>query len=86
MLSDHEWKKLREVERHLRLADPGFLRSFDTRARRLARVRDEGRAVKTAIAAVVLIGVLTLATGSFSGALAITSLIGLVWLTWRGER
>ncbi|MBW0101796.1 DUF3040 domain-containing protein [Pseudonocardia sp. KRD-291] len=44
MLSDHELKTLRELERRLLDDDPDFPRSFTTRERRLHRpVRDAGR-------------------------------------------
>ena len=85
MLSDHERKTLREVERQFLAEDPEFTRSFDTRAQRLRRRHLDGVSVKIAIVAAVLLGALMLVAGSPSGALAFaagdrTDLAGLTAL------
>ena len=42
MLSDHEWRTLREVERQFLAEDPEFARSFATRAQHLGHRRLRG--------------------------------------------
>lgn len=78
MLSDHEWKTLRELERQFRADDPAFSRSFDVRARRTGRSRIGTVAVVTA----VLVVALMLVSGSLGGALALAVVTGLLWLAW----
>jgi hypothetical protein len=83
VLSDHEWKTLREVELQFLAEDPEFARSFDTRARQLRRQHADGVSVKIAIVAAVLLGGLMLVVGSPGGALAFAAMTGLIWLAWR---
>jgi hypothetical protein len=83
VLSDHEWKTLRNVERQFLAEDPEFARSFDTRARQLRRQQADRVSVKIAMAAAVLLGGLMLVVGSPGGALAFAAMTGLMWLAWR---
>lgn len=78
MLSDHERKTLRELERQFRADDPAFSRSFDVRARRTGRSRLGTAAAVTA----VLVVALMLVSGSLGGALALAVVTGLLWLAW----
>jgi len=83
VLSDHERKTLREVERQILAEDPEFTRSFDMGAQRLRRERRDGASVKIAIVTAVLLGALMLMAGSPTGALAFAAATGLIWLAWR---
>jgi hypothetical protein len=47
VLSDHEWKTLRNVERQFLAEDPEFARSFDTRARQLRRQQADRVSVRS---------------------------------------
>lgn len=82
MLSDHEWKTLREVEHRMLTEDPEFTRSFDTRAQRL-RDRSDRWGLRIFIVIGLLLSALTLATGSLSGAMAFAFTTGLIWVAWR---
>ena len=86
MLSDHEWRTLREVERRFLTEDPEFTRSFATRAQHLGRAQG-CVGIKIFLVAAVLLGALMLVAGSPSGALAFAAVAGLTWLTrrrWNG--
>jgi hypothetical protein len=83
VLSDHEWRTLREVERRFLTEDPEFARSFATRAQRLERRHLDGGLAKIAILAAVLLGALMLVAGSPSGALAFAAGAALIWLARR---
>jgi Flp pilus assembly protein TadB len=82
VLSDHERKTLRELERQLMAEDPEFPRSFDAGAHRLGR-KHCGVTAGIAITVAVLLFALMLAVGSLGGALAFGAGTGLVWLAWR---
>lgn len=87
MLSDHERKALRELERQLIADDSEFPQAFDARAQRLDR-QHLGVPAKIAITvAVVLLALMLLAlmllVGSLAGALAFACAIGLIWLICR---
>ena len=81
MLSDHEWKALREVERQFQDEDPRFTRSFEARQTRMARHPHELGARLAAVAAALIAAVVLLA-GSSAGALAIAFTTGLIWVAW----
>ncbi len=85
MLSDHERKTLREVERQLMLADPGFAQSFDTGAQRLRG--DPPGLPRWAYMILLVIssafGLILLVAGSLSGALAFAAVTGLIWAARR---
>jgi Protein of unknown function (DUF3040) len=83
VLSDHERKTLREVERQFLAEDPEFTRSFDTSAQHLRREYRDGESVKIAIFAAALLCGLMLVAGSPGGALAFAAVTGLIWLGWR---
>ena len=82
MLSDHELKTLRELERRLLDDDPDFPRSFDTRAQRLGRPRP-GLPSITAVAVAVVLGAVLLMAGAPGAALGLVTVTGLLWLAWR---
>ena len=82
MLSDHEWKALREVERRLLTEDPEFTRSFATGSQRLHG--ESGRwGLQIFLVTGALLSVLMLVIGSLSGAAAFAAGTGLIWLAWR---
>ena len=85
MLSDHEQKTLREVERQFILEDPGFARSFDTDAQRPHRdAPDLPRwAYTTLLVVSSTFGLILLVAGSLSGALTFAVVTGLIWAVWR---
>ena len=78
MLSDHEWKTLREVERRLLTEDPEFTRSFDTRAQRLLGGSDRW-GLQIFLVTGLLLSALMLVTGSLSGAVAFAAATGIVY-------
>ena len=82
MLSDHEWRTLREVERRFLTEDPEFTRSFATRAQHLGRAQG-CVGIKIFLVAAVLLGALMLVAGSPSGALAFAAGAALIWLARR---
>ncbi len=82
MISDHEQRKLRELERRLLDDDPEFPRSFDARARRLGRAR-LGPADKAVMATVLALGTILLVAGAPGAALALATVAVLLWLAWR---
>ncbi|MCW2716935.1 MAG: hypothetical protein QOG20_4387 [Pseudonocardiales bacterium] len=82
MLSDHERKMLREVERQCMAEDPGFTRTFQERQTRLSRRPHQiGAAIAVVVAA--LLAALMLLAGSLAGALAFATATGLIWVAWR---
>ncbi len=81
MLSDHEWKALREVERQFQDQDPRFTRSFEARQTRMAR-RPHELGARLAVAAAALVAAVILLAGSLAGALAIVFTTGLIWVAW----
>lgn len=82
MLSDHERKALRELERQLIADDSEFPQAFDARAQRLDR-QHLGVPAKTAITVAVVLIALMLLVGWLAGALALACAIGLIWLICR---
>jgi hypothetical protein len=81
VLSDHERKALREVERQFQAEDPRFTRSFQARQTRLAR-HPHNLGANLAVVAAALLAAVTLLAGSLTGALAIVVTTGLIWLAW----
>jgi hypothetical protein len=81
VLSDHERKTLREVERQFQAEDPGFTRSFEARQTRMAR-HPRKLGVHLVLGSAALLAVLVLISGSLAGALAIAFTTALIWLTW----
>jgi Flp pilus assembly protein TadB len=81
VLSDHEWKALREVERQFQDEDPRFTRSFEARQTRMARHPHELGA-RLAVVAAALVAAVVLLAGSLAGALAIAFTTGLIWVAW----
>lgn len=82
MLSDHEWKALREVERGFLTEDPRFAQAFDARAEGLRRAQD-GWGMRILVVAGLLLSLLMLVVGSLGGALAVAA---ATWLTWQVAR
>lgn len=83
MLSDHEMRTLRELERRLLDDDPDFPRRFDMRARRLDRRRRE---LRVATALVLALAAVLLVAGAPGAAFALVAVCGVVWLAWRWPR
>lgn len=82
MLSDHERRTLRELERQLLDDDPGLHRSFDARAQRLGR-SPLGLPATIAIAVAMVLGAVLLVAGAPGAALALLTVTGLLWVAWR---
>ncbi len=82
MLSDHDRKTLREVERHCMAENPDFTRSFQERQTQLSRRPHQTGAV-IAITVAALLTALMLIAGSVAGALAFATTTGLIWMAWR---
>jgi Flp pilus assembly protein TadB len=82
VLSDHERKTLREVERQFQAEDPDFTRSFEARQTRLAR-HPRKLGVRLTLGSAALLAVFVLIAGSLAGALAIAFATWLIWLVWR---
>lgn len=82
MLSDHERKTLREVERQFMLEDPDFARSFEAAEQRSPHEHHR-MIVKISIVVAVLLSALMLAIESLSGALAFAAATGVIWVVWR---
>lgn len=82
MLSEHERRTLREVERLLLTEDPDFARSFDARSRSLQHAPD-AVGLKILVVAGLLLSALMLVTGSLSGAAAFAVATGIIWSVWR---
>ncbi|MHA6783218.1 DUF3040 domain-containing protein [Pseudonocardia saturnea] len=82
MLSDHERKTLREVERRFLTEDPEFARSFHARAQGLQRTQDRW-GIQTFLVVGLLLSALMLVTGSLGGAVAFAFATGLIWVAWR---
>ena len=82
MLSDHERKTLREVERQFIAEDPEFNRAFEARQTRLSRHPHRlGAGIAVVVAA--LFTAFLLVAGSLAGALAFAVATGLIWVAWR---
>lgn len=84
MLSDHERKTLREVERQIMLEDPEFARSFEATSRQPPR--DRHRVAYTAAIVVALVlCVLMFVVGAPGTALVLAGGAGLIWVVrrWR---
>lgn len=82
MLSDHERRTLREVERRCMADDPAFTRSFQERQTRLSR-RPHQTGAAIAIAVAALLTALMLIAGSPATALGLAAVTGLIWMAWR---
>lgn len=82
MLSDHEMRTLRELERGLLDDDPEFPRLFGTRAQRLGR-KHLGMPTAIAIAVAMVFGGGLLVAGAPGAALGVITMTGLLWLAWR---
>jgi hypothetical protein len=92
VLSDHERKTLREIQRQLFVDDPDFQRSFraldaqpPTRpAAPTPEPPGENRWIyTTVIVTAALLALLLMLAGSFGGALAFTIIAGSMWLVRR---
>jgi hypothetical protein len=81
VLSDHERKALRGVERQFQGEDPRFTRSFEARQTRLAR-HPHKLGAHLAVVAATLLAAVTLLAGSLTGALAIVLTTWLIWMAW----
>ena len=81
MLSDHERKALREVERQFQAEDPRFTRSFEARQTRMAR-HPHKLGARIAVVAAALLTAFLLFAGSLAGALAVAFTTGLIWVAW----
>ena len=79
MLSDHEWRTLREVERRFLTGDTAFAQSFDARAQHVRRAQG-GVGIRIFLVAAVLLGALMQVAGSPSGALVLAAGAALIWL------
>lgn len=82
MLEDHEWRTLREVERHLAVEDPQFLQSFNDRSDGLRR-RPARRALSATAVGAALLGVLMMVAGSPAGVVGFAAIAVLVWMVGR---
>jgi Flp pilus assembly protein TadB len=82
VLSDHERKTLREVERQLMIEDPKFTRAFETRQTAMSR-HPLWLAANIAVVVTALLAALMLAAGSLAGALAFAFTTPVIWVTWR---
>jgi Flp pilus assembly protein TadB len=82
VLSDHERKALREVERQFQAEDPRFTRSFEAHQTRMAR-RHRKLGAHLAVLAAALLTTFLLVAGSLVGALAVAAATGLIWVAWR---
>ena len=78
MLSNHERKALREIQRQLVIDDPEFERSF--RAAAVPPPPDHRRLIYTiVIILAALLAVLMVLAGSPGGSLAFAAIAGLAW-------
>lgn len=82
MLSDHEWKTLREVKQRFTAEDPEFPRSFEAREVCLPR-RPRRRGTSIALVVGGLLVALMLIVGSLAGALVVAATTGMIWMAWR---
>ncbi len=82
MLSDHEWKTLREVERRILTEDPEFARSFESSAHSLRREHLDGVGLTIFLVSGLLLSALLLVIGSLGGAVAFAITTGLIWWAW----
>jgi ferric-dicitrate binding protein FerR (iron transport regulator) len=82
VLSDHERKTLREVERQLMAEDPDFTRAFEARQTRLSR-RPHRLGATLAVVVAALLTVFLLVAGTVGGALVFATTTGLIiWAVW----
>jgi Flp pilus assembly protein TadB len=77
VLSDHERKTLREVERRCMADDPDFTRAFAAGQTRLSR-HPHQLAVSVLVVAAVLLTVFLLVAGSLAGAVTVAASTGLI--------
>lgn len=77
VLSDHEWKTLREVERQCTADDPDFTRAFEAGQTRLSRHPHQLRVSLLVVAAGLLTTFLVVA-GSLGSALVVAAATGLI--------
>jgi Flp pilus assembly protein TadB len=77
VLSDHDRKTLREVERQCMADDPDFTHAFEAGQTRLSR-HPHQLGVSLAIVAAALLTVLLLVAGSLAGAVAVATATGLI--------
>jgi hypothetical protein len=82
VLSDHERKTLREVERQCMADDPDFTRAFAAGQTRLSR-HPHQLGVSLMVAAAALFTVFLLVAGSLAGAVAVATSTGLI--IWAGR-
>jgi len=82
MLSDHELKALRALERQLLDDDPEFPRSFDARAQRLGRGHI-GLLTASGIAVVMVLAAVLVVSGAPGAALGLIVITAVLWLGWR---
>lgn len=85
MLSDREWKTLRDVERRMLTDDPQFARSFATSAEELGRGHLDGLGLQIFLVCGALVGALLLVAGSLAGALGTAAATGSIWWAWRSS-
>jgi hypothetical protein len=77
VLSDHEWKTLREVERRFMVDDPHFTRAFEAHQARLSHHPYRPGAALALVVGVLLTAFLMVA-GSLAGALVVAATTGLI--------
>lgn len=77
MLSDHERRTLREVERQFLTEDPRFARAFEARQTRLSR-HPHRLGAGLAVVVVALLTAFLLVAGSPGGALVLATVTGLI--------
>ena len=77
MLSDHERKTLREVERQCMADDPDFTRAFEAGQTRLSR-HPHQLGVTLAVVAAALLTTFLLVAGSAGSALVVAATTGLI--------
>ena len=82
MLSDHERKTLREVERRFVAEDPEFARCFEARQTGLSNHHHK-LGVRIALVTAALLTALILVAGSLVGALVFAVATWLLWAAWR---
>ena len=70
MLSEHDRRALRELERRLAAEDAAFVQRFDADPRPRRPARPAGRAGLAQFAGTLLLGMLMLLAGSMAGAVA----------------
>jgi hypothetical protein len=83
MLSDHERRVLRDLERRFAAEDPDLIRSFTAPSTPRAGSPEAAATVAGVVA--LLLGAPLLLAGSVVGALAVTATTALIWAAWRGS-